>query len=65
MPVDESYPFTTIFGKIEKGPSSVEEVQGQVVADYQQYLNAAWVARLRAAGKVEINQEVLKTVNNH
>ena len=65
MPVDESYPFTTIFGKIEKGPSSVEEVQGQVVADYQQYLDAAWVARLRAAGKVEINQEVLKTVNNH
>ena len=65
MPADESYPFTTIFGKIEKGPSSVEEVQGQVVADYQQYLNAAWVARLRAAGKVEINQEVLKTVNNH
>ena len=65
MPVDESYPFTTIFGKIEKGPGSVEEVQGQVVADYQQYLNAAWVARLRAVGKVEINQEVLKTVNNH
>ncbi|WP_297273600.1 peptidylprolyl isomerase [uncultured Bacteroides sp.] len=65
MPADESYPFTTIFGKIEKGPSSVEEVQGQVVADYQQYLDAAWVARLRAAGKVEINQEVLKTVNNH
>ena len=65
MPVDESYPFTTIFGKIEKGPGSVDEVQGQVVADYQQYLNAAWVARLRAAGKVEINQEVLKTVNNH
>lgn len=65
MPVDESYPFTTIFGKIEKGPGSVEEVQGQVIADYQQYLNAAWVARLRAAGKVEINQEVLKTVNNH
>ena len=65
MPADESYPFTTIFGKIEKGPSSVEEVQGQVVADYQQYLNAAWVARLRAVGKVEINQEVLKTVNNH
>ena len=65
MPADESYPFTTIFGKIEKGPGSVEEVQGQVVADYQQYLDAAWVARLRAAGKVEINQEVLKTVNNH
>ena len=65
MPVDESYPFTTIFGKIEKGPGSVEEVQRQVVADYQQYLDAAWVARLRAAGKVEINQEVLKTVNNH
>ena len=65
MPADESYPFTTVFGKIEKGPGSVEEVQRQVVADYQQYLDAAWVARLRAAGKVEINQEVLKTVNNH
>ena len=65
MTVDESYPFTTVFGKMEKGPENFREVQGQVIADYQQYLNACWIARLRAAGKVEINQEVLKTVNNH
>ena len=34
-------------------------------ADYQNYLDNQWTARLRASAKVEINQEVLKTVNNH
>ena len=60
-----SFPFTTFLGEKIKGPESYQEVRGLLAGDYQNYLEERWVARLRAASKVEINQEVLKTVNNH
>jgi peptidyl-prolyl cis-trans isomerase SurA len=40
-------------------------VREPLVTAYRNYLETHWVAKLRAAGKVEIDQEVLKTVNNH
>ena len=61
----ESYPFTTVFGEKRKGPDSYTEVRGPLAADYQNFLESLWVKRLRDESKVEINQEVLKTVNNH
>ncbi|WP_455584765.1 peptidylprolyl isomerase [Bacteroides sp.] len=61
----ESYPFTTVFGEKRKGPDSYLEVRGPLAADYQNFLESLWVKRLRDESKVEINQEVLKTVNNH
>mgnify|MGYP002285423184 FL=1 len=60
-----SFPFTAVLGKKVKGPEDYREVGGQLVTDYQNYLEQRWIAKLRAAGKVEINQEVLKTVNYH
>ena len=60
-----SFPFTVVLGKKLKGPESYREVQEQVATDYQNYLERRWTENLRTAGKVEINQEVLKTVNNH
>ena len=60
-----SFPFTTFLGEKIKGPESYQEVRGLLAGDYQNYLEERWVARLRAASKVEINQEVLKTVNKH
>ena len=60
-----SFPFTTFLGEKVKGPQSYKEVRGPLVSDYQNYLEERWIAQLRAAAKVEINQEVLKTVNNH
>ena len=60
-----SFPFTTFLGEKIMGPESYQEVRGLLVGDYQNYLEERWVARLRAASKVEINQEVLKTVNKH
>ena len=60
-----SFPFTAVMGKKVKGPESYKEVGEQLISDYQNYLEQRWVANLRASGKVEINQEVLKTVNNH
>ena len=60
-----SYPFTVVVGKKQKGPDDYREVIEQVRKDYRSYLNAFWMRELQDFGKVEINQEVLKTVNNN
>lgn len=60
-----SFPFTVVIGKKLKGPEDYQEIRPRLVADYKNYLDRQWITRLRASSKVEINQEVLKTVNNH
>jgi len=40
-------------------------VRQQVVEDLQNYLEQEWVDALRQRYQVEVNQEVLKTVNKH
>lgn len=60
-----SYPFTIVVGRKQKGPDDYKEVIDQVRKDYRSYLNAYWERELEESGKVEINQEVLKTVNNN
>ena len=63
---DKDFPFTTTVGKLlKKGPESYKDVRGPVTADYQNFLESAWIKELRGKYKVEINEEVLKTVNNH
>ncbi len=62
---DGSYPFTVLLGRKVKGPSDYKEIRGQVAVDYCHSLEESWLDGLRAQSKVEINQEVLKTVNNH
>ena len=61
----DAYPFTVVLGEKMKGPEDYQEVYDRLVADYQSDLERRWLSKLRAASKVEINQEVLKTVNNH
>lgn len=62
----QEFPRTILIGKkLKKGPETYKDVRGPVTADYQNYLEANWVKQLREKYKVEINQEVLKTVNNH
>lgn len=60
-----SFPYTIVMGKKVKGPDDYKEVGERLLSDYQSYLEQRWVASLRGSSKVEINQEVLKTVNNH
>lgn len=60
-----SYPFTVCVGEKQKGPSDYKEVIDRVQKDYRSYLSALWERELRAKSKVEIKQEVLKTVNNN
>jgi len=56
-------PVVMTFGKIlHGGPECVDDVRGQVIADYQGELEKLWVAQLRTKYKVEINREVLDKI---
>lgn len=60
--------YTTVgtVGKIlKKKPETYKDVSGLVVNDYQQYLEKEWLKNLHKKYKVEVYQDVLKTVNNH
>ncbi|WP_163177637.1 peptidylprolyl isomerase [Bacteroides sp. 51] len=60
-----SYPFTAVIGKKVKGPENYNEILIPLMSDYEKFLETAWMKRLHKAYRVEINEEVLKTVNNH
>lgn len=62
----KGYPIDAVYGKIlKKGPEEYGDVKGLVVADYQEFLEKQWVAELRQKYTVEVDKEVLKTVNHH
>lgn len=63
--VDANYPIDAVFGKKLKRPDNYQDVRQQVVEDLQDYLEQEWVATLRNRYQVEVNHEVLKTVNKH
>jgi peptidyl-prolyl cis-trans isomerase SurA len=63
---DAAYPFEAVVGKkLKKYPENYNDVRAQVVADYQQMLETEWVTALRSHYPVQINQEILKTVNQY
>jgi peptidyl-prolyl cis-trans isomerase SurA len=39
------------------GPKALDEVRGQVISDYQQYLEQQWIARLREKYEVRVNKQ--------
>ena len=60
------YPYAAVLGKVlKKGPSEWTDLGNQVVSDYQRVLEDAFVEQLRKRYEVKINEDVLKTVNNH
>lgn len=61
------YGFTAVdvVGDIIENPETYKDVKGVVISDYQKYLEEKWVKSLRKKYKVKIDEEVLKTVNNH
>jgi len=60
------YPINAVYGKLlKKGPEDYTDVRGLVVADYQTELEQQWVEELRRKYAVEVDEEVLKTVNQH
>lgn len=62
----KDYPIDAHFGKVlKKGPEDYTDVRRLVVADYQEALEKEWVADLRRKYTFHVNDDVLKTVNNH
>ena len=56
----EEFPVVLPVGKVIKAPQEYMDVRGQVTTDYQDYLEAQWVAMLREKYAVVVNQEVLE-----
>ncbi|MCH5168308.1 MAG: peptidylprolyl isomerase [Prevotellaceae bacterium] len=62
----KGYPHVGVFGKVlKKGPAQWTDVSSQVVSDYQRLKEDEFVAELRKRYPFEIDEEILKTVNNH
>lgn len=59
------YPYVAVLEKKMKGPEHYSEVLDVLTLDYEKFLEKRWMTRLRETYRVEINEEVLKTVNNH
>jgi len=57
--------FPMVYGKKLKRPQSYQDVRVDVLSDYQDMMEKAWVYDLRRRYRFSVNQEVLKTVNNH
>ena len=61
----KDYPISAVYGKKLKRPENYTDVRGQVVSDYQDMLEKAWVYELRQKYTFFVNKDVLKTVNKH
>ncbi|MFA6726668.1 MAG: peptidylprolyl isomerase [Prevotella sp.] len=60
------YPYTGVFGKkLKKGPENFSDVQSEVIADYQDFLEKRWVESLHKKYPVKVNTRVLATINQH
>jgi peptidyl-prolyl cis-trans isomerase SurA len=62
----EEYPIVIAVGKIIKAPQVYTDERGKVVTDYQDFLEKAWITKLREKYPVHIYQEVweqIKTAN--
>ena len=60
------FSYTFVMGKkLKKGPENYLDVKDAVIRDYQAVHEDSWMKDLKRKYKVEINQEVLKTVNNN
>lgn len=61
----EQFPVVMTFGKLlPAGPEVVDDIRGQVIADYQLELERLWVEQLRLKHKVEIVDKVLMQIKN-
>ena len=61
----KDFPYTAVYGKKISAPETVDDVRQQVISDYQEALEKHWVEALRKRYRVEIDENVLQTVNKH
>ena len=61
----EGFPYTFVMGKkLKKGPETYQDVREQVIKDWREAHQDGWLDALCREYKVEIDEDVLKTVNN-
>lgn len=48
---------------VKPEPKLLNEARGLITADYQNYLEQAWIKQLRAKYPYEVNQAVLSSIN--
>ena len=60
----DGYPFQVFIGRKLQGPETFQEIRSLVEKDCRADRRKRFLTSLHLSGKVEINQEVLKTVNN-
>ena len=51
-----------IYNKLGPEPKSIKEAKGLITADYQNYLEKAWIADLRKKYPVEVNKAVFESL---
>lgn len=61
----KGYVAQATYGWMLKAPKTFEDVREQVVADYQDFLEKAWVESLRRKYSFTVDKAVLATVNKH
>lgn len=59
---DNSYYFVRVLHQVKDDPKPMEEVRGQLIADYQAFLEQQWVEQLRQKYTVTINKPVYQQV---
>jgi len=54
--------FADIYELLDPSIKTLEEAKGQVISNYQDYLEASWIKELEGRYPVTINQEILKSI---
>lgn len=63
---DTNYPYVFVTGSmLNYTPEEYTDVRGLVTADYQEYLEKAWIESLRKKFAVKINDKILKTIKQN
>lgn len=57
-----NYAYTDVYGRRKEQPDEYTDVKGPVTADYQEYLEKEWVAKLRKRYSWKVDKAVLATV---
>lgn len=59
---NEQLPYVVCVGKKLKAPAAWDDEKGKVTTDYQDFLEKAWIERLRAKYPVVINEDVWQKI---
>ncbi len=62
MSMNNSIVFVNVKNVLKAEPKKLSEIRGVVTSDYQSYLEKKWLEELRLKYKVEVNENVFKTL---